>query len=273
MDFSDNTHPASIGSYSIVRPLAHGRLTCLYEAKDPKSCDRPVVLKVLRNESPETVVWFRAIASVASGLDHPHILPFSQVSTEERFFVVMPFVEGKDLRQIVMDDGAFDSTRLLPILAATAEAVDYAHGRGIVHGDLHPKHILMDADAHVWLIGFREYGPEWPTDQPFGNLHHLAPEQLEGDSAARATDIYALAEVSYLCLCASFPFSHEDARSMLERKRRGPVPSLRERRPDFSRRLDNILQRAMAIRPDERYSSASEFVQSLSVEINRGSKS
>jgi serine/threonine-protein kinase len=266
--------PTSIGAFTLVRSLGIGNHFTIYEARSSTSPDERLVVKIGRGDSQRVRNVFASMASVMNVLDHPNILPCKAFgATAEHCYIAMPWIEGGDLQQTVMNAGTLEPAWLLRIIAATAQALDYAHGRGIVHGDLHPKHILLDHDDHPWLIGFGEVSSRGRGDIPFGNPHHRAPEQLESNATVPATDIYALAEVSYLCLCGCFPFANSDGiLKMLERKRSGPIPSIRERRPDLSKRLDRVLQRGMAIHPDERYPSAGEFAKALATAIKSKTK-
>lgn len=270
----ERKHPESIGGYTIVHCLARGNFTDIYEAVSPKSPDRRYVLKVLRKDSNGSNEWFASVASLTNSLDHPNILPCDPViSAEASCFIVMPYVNGSNLLDTVKNDGVLAPVRLLQLVDSTARALDYAHERGVIHGNLHPKHILLDRDDNVWVIGFAEVTSKRPSHLPFGNPHHLAPEQIVSNSTILASDVYALAEVSYLCLCGSFPFGGQrSASAMLQRKQSGPIPSIRESRPELSKRLDEVLQRGMAIHADERYSSAGKFAKSLSAALESTTK-
>lgn len=257
--------PSGIGAYRIVRLISEGSYARLYEAESPNSPGRRYVLKVLRPrpDSQDLAEWFASVATAINSLDHPNILPcHSFVPDDECCYMVLPFVDGRDLREIVFRDGVLEPAQLLQIVDSTARALDYAHGHGVVHSNLHPAHILLD-DAQVRLIGFATYTRERPL-HTLGNPHHLAPEQISSGRSVTATDVYALAEVSYLCLCGYFPFGGQDTLVMVDQKKSGPIPSIRERRPELSKRLDEVLQRGMAIQPDDRYSSAGKFAEALS---------
>ena len=267
-------HPTSIGAFTLVRLIAHGTLTRLYEAQYSTSSDLRFVAKILRGDSQETRKWFASVASAMNALDHPNILRCESFdSTDEYSYIVTPLVDGNDLWETVRKNGPLESTRLIQIVSDTARALDYAHSCGVIHGNLHPKHVLLDHDGSVSLIGFAEFGPSRHYKMRFGNPHHLAPEQIESDLTLPASDIYAITEVSYLCLCGSFAFAgHNSTQDMFKRKRSGPIPSIKERRPDSSKRVDAILQRGMAIRPEERYSSAGEFASAFSAAIESMTK-
>lgn len=266
---TEREEPASIGPYRVVRPLAYGTNTRLYEVASSDAPDQRLVLKQLQDRGQEGTKWFTAVATAMKTLDHPNIVPcHSFVDDGEQCFMVMPFVEGSSLLEIVRQ-GTIESARLMQIVNSVGVALDYAHDSGIVHGNLHPKHILLDETDHASLIGFAELGSGRHC-RVFGNPHHLAPEQCESNSTLPATDVYALAEVCYLCLCGLFPFGDAGgAVDLLKRKRVGPIPSIRERRPELSKRVDKILQRGMAISPEQRFPSAGEFSREFSAALSR----
>ncbi|MCH7779981.1 MAG: protein kinase [Acidobacteria bacterium] len=172
----ESEHPASIGAYTIERLLAHGRAACIYQAASPKSDNRQCVLKVLRKKNSHRLAdWFAALASVMDRLDHPNILPCESFrSTEECDYIVMPFVEGNNLCETVVSNGALEPARLAPIIAATAEAIDYAHGRGVVHGDL-PIEV---APVVRRQLDTAEYLPIVPRAGEIGFVHRCVGEEV-----------------------------------------------------------------------------------------------
>lgn len=162
------------------------------------------------------------------------------------------------------------AAEVIRIVRAVASALDYAHGRDVVHGNVHPKHVLLNRSGHVSIIGFAEAGSGSTEEMIIGNPHHFAPEQLAHfESTVPQSDIYALAEIAFLLLSGTFPFQGTaDIVDLWNRKRFGPVPRIRDRRPELSFGVDLTLQRAMAIRPEERFPSAGQFVEELSVGLN-----
>ena len=180
------------------------------------------------------------------------------------FFSAREYVEGNSLHETARRAELPAPSEIVRIAGQVAGALDYAHGRDLVHGNLHPKHILLDRTGHVRLIGFGELGPVRPYGV-VGNPHFLAPEQVDNSGrVVPQTDVYGLAEVVFLLLTGSFPFQGaEGIGQLLERKRSARAPSIRERRPELPRRVDLVLQRAMALRPEHRHPSAGQFVEDL----------
>jgi serine/threonine-protein kinase len=166
----DATHCAG---YEILRELAQGMYTTVYEARHthPRSRDRPVALKVLWHRRYGE--YFLQVAQLNACLDHSRIPSLYEVGeTAGQLYTARMFVEGDDLQ-----NGIGGASRSLPevarIIADVAAALDYAHGREVVHGFVHPRHVLMGNDGSAWLIGFGESPPTEPT--ALGNPLHLGP--------------------------------------------------------------------------------------------------
>jgi serine/threonine-protein kinase len=215
----------------------------------------------------------RQQARALAALDHPNIVRLVEIGDAQGhgFFSALYYVDGGSLADMVRR-ALPDHAEIVRIARSVAIALDYAHGRNIVHGNLHARHILLDRTGHVSLIGFGEIGPECPEGVIFGNPHYMAPERLaDFGKIVPQTDVYALAEVVFLLMSGFYPFQHaEDIDQLLNRKRLGPVPSVREYRPDMPLRVDVTLQRAMALRPEDRFRSAGQLVKELVRAFRRG---
>jgi serine/threonine protein kinase len=209
----------------------------------------------------------RQQARVLATFDHPNIVRLVEIGEAEGygFFSALQYVEGASLAEMVRGLELPDHSEVVRIASLVAAALDYAHGRNIVHGNVHPKHILLDCTRHVFLIGFGEIGPTCPEGMVFGNPNFLAPEQLEGfGKTVPQTDVYGMAEIVFLLLTGSFPFRAAGGiEQLLNRKRSVQAPSIRGWRPELPRRVDLTLQQAMALRPEDRYRSAGQFVEEL----------
>jgi serine/threonine protein kinase len=209
----------------------------------------------------------RQQAQVLAALNHPNIVRLIEVGEAQcyGFFSALEYVEGASLAEMIRRPELPHQSEVVRIARFVAAALDYAHGRNIVHGNVHPKHVLQDRTGHVFLIGFGEIGPRCPEGMILGNPHLMAPEQFAGpDKTVPQTDVYGLAEVVFLLLTGSFPFREAGGiEQLLIWKRSVKAPSIRGRRPELSRRIDLTLQQAMAFRPEDRYRSAGQFVEEL----------
>jgi serine/threonine protein kinase len=217
--------------YSIRRELAHGSYSVVYEAVPIHLADRPVALKVLRDR--EYIGWFFRIARVIASLNHTGIVPCYEVGeVKGRQYVALAFIPGEDLRYQIAARGSQPAGEVVRVIRDVAAALDYAHGRGIIHGHLHPKHILLDAGGFTRLIGFGEY--PLPGGAVLGNPLHLAPEQFSsaGPLTTR-TDVYALAETAYWMLCGKHPYHSENFEGSLAMKSSGLHMDVCGLRPDL----------------------------------------
>jgi eukaryotic-like serine/threonine-protein kinase len=215
----------------------------------------------------EVADGLRHQAQVLAALDHPNIQRLIEVGEAQGhgFFSALEYVEGASLAETFRHQTLTDHDELVRVVREVAAALDHAHGRNVVHGNVHPEHILLDRTGHVSVVGFGEVWPRYPEVMVLGNPHFLAPEQIGGlDKTVPQTDVYALAEVVFWLLSGSFPFQGaEGTLQLLERKCSGPAPSLRGRGRELPCGADVTLQKAMALRPEERFRSAGKFVEEL----------
>jgi serine/threonine-protein kinase len=218
-------------------------------------------MKFLRH--PQFAQHFVQAAMLNGSLEHPHIPALYEIGRHAgRPYSVRMFVRGDDVQ-----NGLRGKPRSLPevarIVADVASALDYAHGRGVIHGCVHPRHVLVDENGSAWLIGFGEYPPA--DAKALGNPLHLAPEQMEGDNLVTpASDVFALAETALWLLCGRHPFEGmrdiELLAAKLTPQLRRPIQDLL---PGVSPAVEQVLQRGLAAEPEGRYTTAGEFATAL----------
>jgi DNA-binding SARP family transcriptional activator len=264
--------------YTVVREIGRGTVATVLLARD-QTLHRMVALKVLRPElaaSTATQRFHREIAILA-GLHHPHILQIHDSGVLEpggRWtgpFFVMPFVEGESLRDRITREVQLPLDAVLHLAGEIADALAYAHGRGVVHRDVKPGNILLES-GHALLADF---GVAYALDQAsgqalslsgvrLGSPHYMSPEQAAGQHRADVrSDIYSLACVVYEMLAGEPPFTGATAQAITARHAADPVPPLRTVRPDVPPQVEAVLRRALAKVPGERYASAEEFAVAL----------
>jgi serine/threonine-protein kinase len=257
----DTTHFAE---YEILREVAQGVYTTVYEATHthPRLRERPpVALKVLRHRGHARHLLQAARLNAA--LDHPRIPPVYEVGyVSGHHYTARMFVQGDDLQNGIgaAARSTLDAAR---IVGAVAAALDHAQGRGVIHGLVHPRHILSGSDGSAWLIGFGEYPAAEPS--ALGTPLHLAPEQLEaGGAATPASDVYALAETAVWLLSGRHPFAGFRVTELPAAKRTGQPRRLgSDSGPGVPPAVQQVLRRGMAADPAERYATAGDFATAL----------
>ena len=210
-------------------------------------------LEIRKDES--AIESVRQAAKRLEALDHPRIVPVLDNFTdpEHGFFIVRKFVNGKTLdiyrNEYVKRHGKFSPIRAIKMLNDIAHALDYAHGVDIIHGDLCPKNIIVGLDDEVYLDNFALV-PVQADKISAARKPYLSPEVLEGDAATAPSDVYSLAAIAYELLAGRLPYSPETMDTPL------PIPHV----PST---VDVVIQKAMAILPDDRYDSCGAFIKAL----------
>jgi TolB-like protein/Flp pilus assembly protein TadD len=209
---------------------------------------------------------------IAAQLSHPHILPlYDSGEASGLLFYVMPYVGGASLGERLHRDGRLPLEEALHITVEVADALDYAHGRGVVHRDIKPGNILLES-GHALVTDFgiaraiSVAGEERVTlpGIAVGTPAYMSPEQAEGDHGLDArTDIYALGCVLYEMLTGEPPYSGSDPQAILAQKVTQSVPSLQKLQESVSRTLEHAIRRALAREPQDRFATSEEFAQAL----------
>src|SRR5215211_6860785 len=227
---------ALAGEYSLQRELGRGGMGVVYLARDVQ-LDRDVAIKVLPTHlarDPEARDRFLREARMAAGLSHPHIVPIHRVSEAGGFvFFVMSYVEGETLGERIRTRGPLPPADASRVMREVAWALAYAHGRGIVHRDVKPDNILLEAGtgrAMVTDFGIAHGGanPGTATDpqQIMGTAHFMSPEQAAGESIDGRSDIYSLGVVGYLAASGRLPFEAPNLSALLIRQAIETPPSI-----------------------------------------------
>ena len=260
------------GRYEIERELGRGGMATVYLARDRRH-DRHVAIKVLDPElasvlGPERFV--REIQTVAA-LQHPHVLPLLDSGAEQgQFYSVTPYVEGESLRQRLIVEHQLPQDEAVRLTTEVAQALDYAHRKGIVHRDIKPDNILL-ADGHAMVADFgiaravRESGGErlTQTGVTLGSPAYMSPEQCAGrpDIDGRS-DLYNLGCTLYEMLAGQPPFTGPAESLAYQHLNLTPRP-IRELRPSVTPAVEAALTRALAKTPADRFASAALFAAAL----------
>ena len=282
---SDAPHPESIDAlrtglanrYAIEREIGAGGMAVVYVARD-LAHQRQVALKVLRAELDGAVAAdrFHREIRVAAGLVHRGIVPLlDSGETAGQLWYTMPYIEGESLRARLDREQVLPVDETVRLTLEVAEALTYAHGKGILHRDIKPDNILL-ADGHALVADFgiaRALGTEpserlTATGVALGTPAYMSPEQSSGDVAIDArTDLYALGSVCYEMLAGEPPFTGPTAQAVIARRLTQPPPSLRILRASASDALDTVVRRALAPVPADRFTTVREFSRALTATL------
>ena len=257
-----------VGGYEIEVVAGRGGMGVVYRARDLK-LGRTVALKLIggaRTEDADRRAQFIRESLTAASIEHPNVLPIYQAGDDDgRLYIAMRFVEGASLADLMADAaGGMPPGRVARIVARAADALDAAHSRRLVHRDVKPGNILIadpDGEEHVYLsdFGLTTGGDAVRGEGWTGTLAYLAPEQIRGEPLDPRTDVYALGCVLFHALTGRAPFAGGDERAVLDAhlEARPPVPS--EVVPGLPPALDDVVRRAMAKRPEDRFRTAGEM--------------
>ncbi|MEJ2541850.1 MAG: serine/threonine-protein kinase [Gemmatimonadota bacterium] len=273
-DIDARLNEALRGRYRIERPLGHGGMATVFRAEDLRH-DRAVAIKVLHPEITFAVGSERFLREiqVTARLRHPHILPLlDSGEADGLLYYVMPCLDEEDeaLTARLNREGQLPVEEAIRITLQVADALEYAHGQGVVHRDIKPGNIMLEADHAVVsdfgiallddLPGQRLSGSRGSPGSPV----YMSPEQATGDAGAdHRSDIYSLGCVLYEMLAGDPPFAGRMARAILTRKLTEPPPSLRSARPSVPEQLEQVVLKALAVSPADRYADVSEFSTAL----------
>jgi serine/threonine-protein kinase len=249
-----------IGAYRIDGLLGRGGMGVVYEATQ-HSLGRKVALKLLATDLSLDESFrerFRREGRIQAGMDHAHIVPIYEAGEIEHhgLFIAMRLVRGATLKDLVKR-GELDGERTLRILKPVADALDTAHEADLVHRDIKPQNILVGRRDHAYLADFgltRAPGDTayTKTGQFVGTLDYIAPEQIRGEQAGNASDLYSFAAVAFECLTGVVPFAKPSEAAVLFAHMSDPPPRASDLRPDLPAPVDDVLAAGLAKLPSER---------------------
>jgi serine/threonine protein kinase len=277
---------SQIAGYQIERQIGRGGMAVVYRAFDPR-LGRSVALKILAPELADDAAFrerFNREMRAAAAVDHPHIVPvYDAGEANGSLFIAMRYVAGQDLRTLLDREHTLPPSRVTRIVGQVASALDEAHSRGMVHRDVKPGNMLIGTVAgsgqpdHVYLSDFGlskqslSASNLTATGQFLGTLDYMAPEQVEGRPIDGRADQYALACSAFEMLAGQPPFKRDESVAVLWAQVSAPTPSLRALRPELPPAVDQVMARAMAKAPGDRYRSCTEFADALREACGLGS--
>ena len=264
--------PGSIlADFRIEDVVGRGGMGVVYRAVQ-LSLGRPVALKLiaphLADDEGFRERFFRE-SRLAASIDHPHIVPVYGAGEEDGVaYIAMRFVEGVNLREEITASGRVEPRRAARLVQQVGSALDSAHERGLVHRDVKPANVLISrhgGSEHVYLTDFgvtkRRASTHSVTDtgEFVGTLDYVAPEQLRGEAVDGRADIYSLGGVLYHCLTGEVPFPGEDELATMWAHASDPPPVASDVVPEVPSALSEVVLRAMAKAPEDRFASAGEL--------------
>lgn len=264
------------GPYRILAPLGEGGMAAVYKAFQP-GVDRFVALKVLPQQyakDPQFVERFEREAKVLAKLQHPHILPVHDFGEAEGYtYIVMPFVESGDLASL-MTMQHLSLPEISRIIGQVGDALDYAHSQGIVHRDVKPSNILVDQRGNCLLSDFglakivSGYSNKL-TGSGFvvGTPEYMAPEQGMSEAVDGRCDIYALGVILYELVTGRVPFSAETPVAVILKHVSDPLPPPRKIDPQIPEAVEQVILKAMAKSPGDRYAMPGDMIKALETAI------
>ncbi|MEW4570495.1 protein kinase [Tautonia sp. JC769] len=270
-----STQPVTrLGSYRLVEPLGSGGMSSVFRAVHDSS-GYEVALKVLPRylaKNPTLLQRFLREAQSAEALEHPNIVSIYDRGAENgRHYLVLEFVDGSDLHDLVRQHGPMSVVDALRIVREAAQGLLYAASKGVIHRDIKPANILMSREGAVKLIDLglalqSESEDERVTRHgtTVGTVDYMSPEQARDSRAANEqSDIYSLGCTLYYLLTGFPPFAGGHIADKLRRHATQPPPDVRQLRPDVPRSVAKFIQRLMAKRPVDRYKTYEELIADL----------
>jgi tRNA A-37 threonylcarbamoyl transferase component Bud32/streptogramin lyase len=242
---------STLAGYRLEALIARGGMGVVYRATQ-LALERPVALKVIAHELADKEGFrerFLRESRLAARLDHPGVVPVYDAREEDgELIVAMRLVEGGDLRRLIKREGPLPPGRAIGLLGQVADALDAAHAAGIVHRDVKPHNILVEGDrAYLSDFGLAkaiEGTGDGSSASIVGTVEYMAPEQWRGEQVGPAADVYSLGCVLYEALTGIAPFARKDA----------------DTEPEVPKGIDEVIERAVAKDPDDRYRTAGELI-------------
>ena len=257
--------------YQIIKSIGEGGMANVYLAYDT-ILERNVAVKVLRGDlanDEKFVRRFQREALQASSLSHPNIVEVYDVGEDNgEYYIVMEYVEGKHLKGLLKKRGKLTIPEVVDIMIQVTSGLTVAHDSYIIHRDIKPQNIMILDNGLVKLTDFgialaMNSTQLTQTNSVMGSVHYLPPEGASGKGATLQSDIYSLGILMYELLTGKLPFRGETAVEIALKQLKEPMPSIRKEIPDIPQSIENIILRATAKNPKNRYADAREMHDDL----------
>lgn len=263
--------------YEIIKTIGEGGMANVYLANDT-ILDRKVAIKVLRGDlsnDEKFIRRFKREALSVSNLSHPNIVEVYDVGEEDgNYYIVMEYIDGKTLKQLLQKRGALTLNEVIDIMTQLTDGLSHAHEAYIIHRDIKPQNIMIEDNG---LIKITDFGIAMAlnstqltqTNSVMGSVHYLPPEQANGKGSTIKSDIYSLGILMYELLTGTVPFKGDTAVEIALKHMKEKVPSIRKQNPTIPQSVENIVLKATAKNPKNRYDSVKDMYKDLQTALQR----
>jgi serine/threonine-protein kinase len=263
------------GRYKLAAKLGSGGMSTVYLARDT-TLDRDVAVKVMHremSEQPDQLERFRQEARAVAKLSHPNVVAVIDAGEDGGYpYIVFEYVEGETLKQRITRVGALDTQEALAYAIEIARGLTVAHARKMVHRDIKPQNVLIDAEGRAKLTDFGisrqlEQDGMTATGRVLGTTDYVAPEQAMGRAVDQRSDVYSLGVVLYEMLVGQVPFHADSQVGVAMKHVNEELPDVQQRRPEISAATALVVERATTKDPSERYQDVGEMIDDLSTAL------
>lgn len=261
--------------YKIIREIGSGGMAQVYLAED-LILERHVAVKLMAynfHNDEASIRRFKREALSTTELTHPNIVNVVDVGEDDTPYIVMEYVEGYDLKEFIRQNHPIPYKKTIEIMSQILAAVEYAHNHNIIHRDLKPQNILIDHSEKVKITDFGiavalSENSITQTNSLLGSVHYISPEQARGSMATKQSDIYSLGILLYELLSGRVPFDGESPVSIALKHFQNDMPSLKENDSSLPQALENVVLKATAKEPGDRYRSVAEMKKDLETSLS-----
>ncbi len=262
--------------YEIIKSIGEGGMANVYLAKDT-FLDRKVAVKVLRGDlanDEKFIRRFQREAYAASTLSHPNIVEMYDVGEDNgTYYIVMEYIEGRTLKQLLKKRGNLTAPEVVDIMLQLTDGIAHAHDMYIIHRDLKPQNIMISDDGKIKITDFGiamalNSTQLTQTNSVMGSVHYLPPEQASGKGSTTKSDIYSMGIMLYELLTGKLPFKGENAVEIALKHMKEDIPSVKKVNSNVPQSLENIILKATAKNPKNRYDDVKQMYNDLKVCLN-----